>query len=415
MRILHVSDVHLGIENYGGIDGETGLPSRYADVLRSLDVVVDQAEEEHVDAVLFSGDAFKTRDPTPTQQKLFAERIVRLAARCPVVLLVGNHDMPTSIARADALSIFDTLHVPNVTVLRRIQTIQIETASGPLNIVGVPWILRSHFLTLEQYRNLSLEEVNRLLAETVAELVTRQLDALDPTIPAVLTVHGSVTGALFGSERSIMLGSDVPLPLGSLVHPHVQYVALGHIHKHQVLHEEPPVVYAGSIERIDFGEELEPKGFVIADIAIGKPTRWRHVETPARVFHTIDVRIPDDALDPNPLILSVIEESDITDAVVRVRVDLPGHLRILVDDAAIRSALKAASYVAGVEKIQRLSPLVTRPDLVALERTPLEALAEYLTAKGVDAARREQLLKLAEIVSAEEQNDERGEPAAPSA
>ncbi|MEI4927516.1 hypothetical protein Q8G50_33915, partial [Klebsiella pneumoniae] len=77
----------------------------------------------------------------------------------------------------------------------------------------------------------------------------------DPSLPIVLTAHASIEGAKFGGERLVMLGNDLVLS-GSLVkNPKFNYVAMGHIHKPQDVNEgfQPPVVYPGSIERVDFG------------------------------------------------------------------------------------------------------------------------------------------------------------------
>src|SRR5215217_7931976 len=96
MKLLHFADLHLGVENYGRIDTQTGLSSRLGDFLHRLDDVVDYAIAERMDAVLFAGDAFKTRDPNPTVQRAFAERIRRLSrATIPTILLIGNHDLPS--------------------------------------------------------------------------------------------------------------------------------------------------------------------------------------------------------------------------------------------------------------------------------------------------------------------------------
>ena len=79
--------------------------------------------------------------------------------------------------------------------------------------------------------------------------------------PLVLTAHASVQGAVYGGERTVMLGRELVLP-GSLVKdPRLDYVALGHIHKPQNLNENahPPVIYPGSIERVDFGEVEDDK------------------------------------------------------------------------------------------------------------------------------------------------------------
>ncbi|MQY72420.1 MAG: exonuclease SbcCD subunit D, partial [Dehalococcoidia bacterium] len=79
MKILHFADLHLGVESYGHIDPATGLSSRLLDFLFALDQVVDYALENKVDLVLFCGDAYKTREPTQTQQREFAKRINRLS------------------------------------------------------------------------------------------------------------------------------------------------------------------------------------------------------------------------------------------------------------------------------------------------------------------------------------------------
>src|SRR5512137_2728059 len=128
MKIVHFADLHLGVENYGHINPENGLSSRLEDFLAALDELVDYALAQKVDLVLFCGDAYKTREPTQTQQREFARRINRLAsAGIAVFILVGNHDMPNAIGRATATEIFDTLAVKNVTVAGKPGTHQIET------------------------------------------------------------------------------------------------------------------------------------------------------------------------------------------------------------------------------------------------------------------------------------------------
>src|SRR4030042_409129 len=101
MKILHFADLHLGVENYGRLDPATGHSSRLNDFLSALDQVIDYALENRVDLVLFCGDAYKTREPSQTQQREFARRINRLSTSgVPVFLLVGNHDLPNTIGKA---------------------------------------------------------------------------------------------------------------------------------------------------------------------------------------------------------------------------------------------------------------------------------------------------------------------------
>ncbi|HBY46973.1 MAG TPA: nuclease SbcCD subunit D, partial [Chloroflexi bacterium] len=69
MRLIHFSDLHLGVDNHGALDPETGLSTRVLDFLRVFDLILDRAIADRVDAVLFTGDAFKNRDPSPTLQR----------------------------------------------------------------------------------------------------------------------------------------------------------------------------------------------------------------------------------------------------------------------------------------------------------------------------------------------------------
>ncbi len=77
-----------------------------------------------------------------------------------------------------------------------------------------------------------------------------------------------------------MVGRDVAVDRSAaLADPAWRYVALGHIHKHQSLNrdEQPPIIFSGSPERIDFGEEREPKGWVVATIGEAQ-TIWQFQE-----------------------------------------------------------------------------------------------------------------------------------------
>ena len=97
MRIVHFSDVHIGVENYSRIDPKTGFSTRLLDFLNSFDQVIDYSINTNVDLVVFCGDAYKNRDPSQTHQREFAKRIALLSNKgIPTVLIVGNHDVPTS-------------------------------------------------------------------------------------------------------------------------------------------------------------------------------------------------------------------------------------------------------------------------------------------------------------------------------
>ena len=407
MKILHFADLHLGVENYGRIDPATGLSTRLNDFLAALDQLVDYALETKVDIVLFCGDAYKTREPTQTQQREFAKRINRLSTgNIPVFLLIGNHDMPNAVGRATATEIFDTLAVKNVYVANRPDIYNISTASGTVQIVSLPWLRRSALLSREDSKNLNLEQINRKLQQMLTDIITTQAEKLDPTLPAILAAHVWVTGARVGSESLMSIGQEHALLLSNVAQPAFDYVALGHIHKHQVLSgpsaEGPPVVYAGSLERVDFGEENDEKGFYVVDIESDPATGKRQVSyefhpVNTRRFLTINIDLKPDDLEPTSTVLKAISEQEqkVGDAVVRLNVTLPSELEGQLRDSDLRDALKGAHYLAISRDIQR----ETRTRLgnqTAEEIAPLDALKAYLEEQKVPPERQQVLLEYGE-------------------
>ena len=407
MRILHFSDVHIGVESYGTTDPSTGLSARLMDFLATFDEVVEYALDNAVDLVLFAGDAYKSRDPSQTHQREFARRIARMAeGGLPVFLLLGNHDIPHIASRATALDIFPTLSVPNVTIGDRLDTYVVQTAAGPVQIVALPWIRRSAFLAREETRNLTIDQINRQLQERVTSLVAWQIESLDPAVPALLTAHVSLNTARTSSEQSMLLGHDPVLMLSALARPELDYVALGHIHKHQVLSQNPHVVYTGSLERIDFGEENDEKGFCVIDLEPDAPRGERMVDfrflpVGARRFLTIEVKVDADE-DPTQEAIRAIGRRRVADAIVRVRITMPQEVEAQLRENDVRAALSEAHYVAPIVR-EVTRERRTRLGAATVEGlSPQEALRLYLDTAKVPAERVETLMGFAERLIREE-------------
>lgn len=385
------------MENYGRIDPATGLHTRLIDFLDRLDEVITYAlETEPVDLVLIAGDIYKTRSPNPTHQREFASRIRRLtAAGLPVVILTGNHDVPAASGRAHSVEIFQTLDIEHVTIADRLQVLTIPTHGGPVQIVAIPWLNRQVLLSREDLHSLPMAALETEMISRVEAWLDAKLPTLDPAIPTILTFHGSLAGATFGAERSIMLGHDLILPRSTVARPEIDYVALGHIHKHQVIGDLPPAVYAGSIERIDFGEEREAKGFVVVDLAKGQ-TAWRFVPVAARPFVTVEVDVREHP-EPQSRVLTAIGKHKLAGAVVRVLVQCKPEQRPRLDDKALREAVEAAGahVVAAIAiEVERggRGRFAAFDDELRGGTTPERALKLYLQAKNVSASRQAQLL-----------------------
>jgi DNA repair protein SbcD/Mre11 len=399
IRMLHFADIHIGMENYGRTEPNTGLSTRVVDFLRRMDEMVEYAQKHKVDMVVFAGDAFKNRQPNPTFQREFAWRIRDICDTCPIIMLVGNHDLPTTLQRASSIEIYDTLAVPNVLVANDYALHQVTTKNGPVQVATAPYPTRARLLD-ENSQGLSIAQVDQKLQESVQTLLrdlARQASASD--VPRVLTGHFTISGATTGSERSIMVGRDVAVSLSEIADPTWDYVAMGHIHKHQNLTAGrtgiPPVVYSGSMERIDFGEEDDPKGFCWVELERGN-TSWQFVSVKSRPFVTlrIDVRRAESPMDK---VLSTIARRSLEDAIVRVVIQADPEQEVLIHDAAILNALREAkvSMVASVTKeIER--PIRSRLGASPEGLTQMQLLERYLLTKGFDDDRISLLLERAE-------------------
>jgi exonuclease SbcD len=403
IRVLHFADLHIGMENYGRLDASTGVNGRVLDFLRRLDEMIDYGLEREVDLVLFAGDAFKTRNPNPTYQRAFARRVKRLAdAEVPVVLLVGNHDLPTMVQRASSVDIFSTLDVPNVIVGHIEDLHRIETRRGAVQVATIPYPVRQRLLAHRDYQGLSIEQLDQELQSIVTDNVMALAKQLDPDIPAILTAHLSISGALYGSERSVMIGRDAVVLKSVLTDPVWDYVALGHIHMHQSLNENghPPVVYSGSLERIDFGEEGQPKGFCWVELAKGATT-WEFIEVDARPFVTVraDVR---KAADPLLALRKAVSKHDLEEAVVRLILQLQSEQEPLVRDRDVRALLSDAYFVGGITREIERAARVRLGSLSPEEMTDRELLAKYLETRDIDQERAQTLLTYAETIFGQE-------------
>jgi exonuclease SbcD len=403
VKILHFADLHLGVETYGRLDPATGLSSRLLDFLNVLDQVVDFAINNKVDLVLFCGDAYRSREPTQTHQREFAKRINRLSTSgIPIFLLVGNHDLPNAIGRATTTEIFDTLAVKNVYVSNRPEVYLIPTSSGKVQIASLPWLRRGALLTREETKNLTFDQLNQRLEQAMSSVITANASKLDPKLPAILAAHVWVSGAQVGSERSMTIGQEHALLLSDVANSAFDYIALGHIHQHQVLSSDPPVVYPGSLERIDFSDEKDEKGFYLVELDPAKKKGKRlvsfdfHPVSGRRLLTiSVDVEMEDD---PTAAVLKAIAEQKdrVKGAIVRLSISLPAGNEGRLRDNEIRDALKDAHYLTIAKDIKRETRLSRLGEWTAEEITPMDALKAYLEAKKTSPERVRLLLEYGE-------------------
>jgi exonuclease SbcD len=376
IKFIHFSDAHIGADSVGPIDVATRISGRVLDYLDMLDAIVDFAKQEDVDAAFFTGDLFHTNDPSPTYLNEASKRIVRLAGICPVIMLVGNHDM-SRLDKPSSVEVYNTLNVPNIHIGNNYELLDIETKSGLITVGTLPYPTRQ--ILGDDIRNRPVEKTKELIKKRIAAIVKDMVAHVSEGIPNVLLGHFTVVNAMIGEEHNMSMFNDTDIALEDLVDPCWSYIGLGHIHKFQCLFEDPPVVYAGSIERVSFNEEMEAKGFIYGTIEGTDAAKWEFIQLDSRPYVTLSKVITEG--DPTKKVLALLAKRDVKAAVVRIMIKLPAEMRHMLDVSVIQEAVMAAGAYcvaschvdARQESVERISSETFHPGM-----TPMELLKVYL-------------------------------------
>jgi exonuclease SbcD len=389
--------------NYGRHDPETGLPLRVLDFLKSLDTIVNAAISEKVDMVIFAGDAYKDRSPAPTFQREWGRRIIRLSqAKIPTLLLVGNHDLSPAAGRAHAVQEFDTLQIPFVKVLQKPEFLTPQDMwDVPVQIIAMPWVSRSGFMASLESSAGDTKELFENIEERMSDLIKDWIDEADKDLPLILTAHASVEGATFGAERMVMLGSDLVLPTSLVKDKRLDYVAMGHIHKPQDVNKgnHPPVIYPGSIERVDFGEAKDDKFYIIAEIQKGDAkVEWKKIEgtrpfVECRAVITSDENVTE--------VLKNALPKNVSEAIVKLVVEYPREWDSLIDESALRKYVEDAFEFHLIKRPQIEARVRIPEGQVVSSMSPLDLLGQYFDSAKVEDA--DELQKLAQDIISDDQ------------
>ncbi|NLN70127.1 MAG: exonuclease SbcCD subunit D [Chloroflexi bacterium] len=407
IKFLHFADAHIDMANFGKQDPETGLPLRVIDFLNSLDEIVESALTENVDLVIFAGDTYKDRAPAPTFQREWGKRIMRLSrAGILTLLLTGNHDISPATGRAHAIQEFDTLDVPHVRVVQHPQFLtpaDLEYLS--VQVLALPWISRTWMLTNLNFSGVEPGQVNAALNTHLFELVNTWLEEADPELPTILTAHASVEGAAYGSERMVMLTKDLALPSELVKNPRFDYVALGHIHKAQNLNEgaHPPVIYPGSIERVNFGEAGDRKFFVTGQISKGNTQITWHELKNIRPFLDIHIQLESDQAINRTLQEHLPPSEELLGAILRMVIEYPREWEPLIDENELRT-LTAGAFEFHLVKRPHVKTRVRLPKgRTANQLSVIELLDIYweTSQSNLDEDKKQTLIDLAKTIIAE--------------
>ena len=320
MRVLHVSDTHLGHSAYRKVDEASGLNQREVDVYASFEEFVDRAIELSPDAVLHSGDLFDSVRPTNRALSFAIEQLMRLSYEgIPVVIIAGNHESPRLRETGSVLRVLE--HIPGVHPVYKGGYELVEV--GDLSVHAIPHCDQDPMR----------EGLERLVP-------TGEYD--------VAMLHAGVVGLgvfKMGEFNEALINS-------SYLHSDMRYIALGHYHGCTQVEER--AWYSGSTERFSFKEANEQKGFLEVDLD-------RHrVE-----FHRLEAR---EMLDLPPIEAKRMGGAELSEAVRQAleEQDLEGRIVRLTAREVSAAAYKGldfrniADWASGALHLERRFEVVHR-------------------------------------------------------
>jgi exonuclease SbcD len=278
MRILHTSDWHIGKVLKGR--------SRLEEQIAAMASVIDIARTERPDVVLVAGDLHDSPQPTPDAQRVVTRALSALRGTgAEVIAIGGNHDNGASL---DALRPW--ADAAGITLRGRVSDrADDHVITGTTNggerwrCVALPFLSQRYAVRALEMFHLTEAEAQATYADHVARLLSVLAQDPQPGTVNLVMAHMTVVGGLMGGgerEAHTILGYAVPT---SIFPAGTHYVALGHLHRAQVMLGPCPVRYSGSPIAIDFGEEENAASVTIVEVTASTPAKARVVPIPASV------------------------------------------------------------------------------------------------------------------------------------
>lgn len=333
MKILVFADLHVGVKTYGKLDPISGLNTREIQTLNILDEMITYAIDNNIEMIIAAGDMYKNSMPTPTLQNEFNKRLKRASdAGIITLLLDGNHDVSKMENMASPLKSFDTFNIPNIIHTR----FHKEYNYKDIKFVFLP----THH---------TKEQIEDIIKNT------------DYTNPVIFIGHMTIRGAMLNDW--LLEQKETYIEVEAFKRPNILAVALGHLHKHQVLCAEPLIFYTGSAQRIDFNEENQSKGFVVLNIN-DNIIDYEFIEVESQKFLTIKLDLIG-VDNPTDFIIAELnkKKESIKDAIVRVKVDIDEAVKINERQVYEHIYLLNASNVLDIQKSFERQKIIKNAEL----------------------------------------------------
>jgi len=270
MRILHTSDWHLGQFFIN--------KTRLAEHQKFITWLLEQVVKQEIDVVLIAGDIFDTGTPPSYAREIYNQFVIEMnALGRQLVILAGNHDSVSTLNESrNILAQLNTRVIAAASDDVNEQVLVLNNKSGEVGAIlcAIPY-LRPRDIQKSRAGD-SGEQKKQELGQCISDhyqslFAAAQIkrDELSELIPIIATGHLTAMGVKTSeSVRDIYIGNLEAFPANAF--PAADYIALGHIHRPQVVAKSEHIRYSGSPIPLSFDELGSQKQVLVADFCEGK-------------------------------------------------------------------------------------------------------------------------------------------------
>lgn len=247
MRFLHTGDWHIG-KNLAGYN-------LLADQHATFQEICKIANDKQVDAVVIAGDLYDRTIPSEAAIQELTKELATLNIKehLPVLAISGNHDSATRLGIGHQWFVNNDFYLNT----------NFSDAFHPISIQNTKFFLLP-FFGLQQVRNYFADDRIQNINTAMQKIVTKMKEAFDPQSQHVLVAHFFAAGSKRTAESETMIEVGGLSAVNADILKDFDYVALGHLHNKNALHEER-VRYSGSPMKLSVSEATMEKGVWIVD------------------------------------------------------------------------------------------------------------------------------------------------------
>lgn len=340
MRIIHLSDLHLGkrVNGYSMLEDQKYI----------LDEILTVIDEQKPHAIIIAGDVYDKPVPSAEAVQLFDDFLYSLTQRNLQMLVIsGNHDSPERIAFGSRFMGKSGVHMSQV-YNGKADLVTLSDKYGEINFYLLPFIKPSNVR-----RYFPDKEINTYT--DAVKLAVSQMN-INEKGRNILITHQFVTGAVLSESESIMVGGTDNVE--SYVFDSFDYVALGHIHRPQNIGEK--IRYCGTPLKYSQSEINHIKSVTIVDIA--EKGNLEISVVPLKPLHEMreirgtynEITLYDNYINTNLedyVFITLTDEEDEPDAISKLRTIYPNLMKLEYDNTRTRNS----AVLSEVEKIENKS------------------------------------------------------------